>query len=233
MTNSPHEPSPVRRGALTGDVADYVRGLVMTGHVREGEFIRVDRIAADLDVSVTPVREGLVALQGERFVELLPRRGFVVRAVTATDVNDIFRIQSRIEGELARRAAAHFAAAGVKNLKVIQAELTAAADADDHVRVEQLDYAFHHEIARSSDSARLRWFLNHAARMSPSRFVSYIEGWTRAAVEGHGAIIEALAAGDAHTAESVMCDHVVQAGQVMATRIDAASDTRYREAESD
>lgn len=204
-----------RRSTLTDEVADHVRALVMTGGVREGDFLRLDQLADELGISVTPVREGLLALQAEGFVELLPRRGFVARAVTQQDIADIFWVQGQIEGELARRAAAHFGAQGVDSLLAIQEALESAASSGDHNRVEVLNYDFHHAIAMISESARLRRLLKQVAHLSPSQMFPEIQGWSQAAVEDHGAIIEALRAGDADAAGAAMSAHVIRAGEVL------------------
>lgn len=45
-----------RRPQLSDDVAMHVRNLIMSGGVRPGDFIRLDETAAELGVSVTPVR---------------------------------------------------------------------------------------------------------------------------------------------------------------------------------
>lgn len=68
-----------RRRQLSDEVADYVRELIMSGQVRHGEFLRLERVADDLGISVTPVREALLSLRGEGFVTLEPRRGFMPR----------------------------------------------------------------------------------------------------------------------------------------------------------
>jgi DNA-binding GntR family transcriptional regulator len=215
--------SEARRRTLTDEVADHVRDLVLTGQVREGDFIRIDRVAEGLGISVTPVREGLLALQGEGFVELIPRRGFMVRAVSSQDVADMFWVQGQIEGELTRRAAEHFAAAGVETLVAIQTALEEAARRDDHSRVAELNYDFHHAIAKVVTASRMRWFLKQASRMSPGRLFPQVEGWTRAAVEEHGAILEALRAGDAEAAGVAMTQHVIHAGHLLAGQLKAVT----------
>jgi len=60
---------------LSDEVASYVRELIMSGRLRSGDFIRQERIAEELELSATPVREGLLSLKGEGFVLLKPRRG--------------------------------------------------------------------------------------------------------------------------------------------------------------
>jgi DNA-binding transcriptional MocR family regulator len=63
-----------RRQQLPEEVAGYVRELIITGAVRPGEFLRMERIAEAVGVSNTPVREGLLILRSEGLVELVPRR---------------------------------------------------------------------------------------------------------------------------------------------------------------
>src|SRR6266700_6006766 len=94
-----------RRRQLPEQVAGYVRELIISGAVRPGEFLRVERIAEEVGVSNTPVREGLLVLRSEGFVQFVPRRGFVVAPFTRDDVRDLFWAQAQLARELAARAA--------------------------------------------------------------------------------------------------------------------------------
>ncbi|MGV9423341.1 GntR family transcriptional regulator [Streptomyces sp. NPDC003656] len=76
-----------------------------SGEARPGDFLRTERVAEAVGVSSTPVREGLLALRSEGFVQLVPRRGFVVAPFTRQDVRDLFWAQAQLSGELAARAA--------------------------------------------------------------------------------------------------------------------------------
>lgn len=215
--------SVARRSTLPDDVADHVRQLVLTGQVREGEFIRIDRISELLNISITPVREGLLTLQAEGFVELIPRRGFMVRAFSAQDVADMYWVQGQIEGELTRRAADHFAASGVDELSAIQAELEEAGAKRDHQRVAELNFQFHHAIATVVPSSRMRWFLKTVSHMAPGQLFPQVTGWTNAAVNEHGDIIEALRVGDGEAAARAMTAHVVHAGVILASQFDQST----------
>src|SRR5690606_36713204 len=79
-----------RRRHLGDEVAAYERELIMSGQVGHGEFLRLERIADDLGISVTPVREALLSLRGEGFVTLEPRRWFMPASLTLQDVQDLF-----------------------------------------------------------------------------------------------------------------------------------------------
>src|SRR5687767_3286166 len=89
-----------KRQQLPEEVATYVRGLIISGAVQPGEFLRMEPIADAVGVSNTPVREGLLALRSEGAVRLEPRRGFIVAPFSARDVHDLFWAQARLAGEL-------------------------------------------------------------------------------------------------------------------------------------
>ena len=66
--NAPAETAPakarraVRREQLSDEVAAHLRADIMSGTLRPGTFIRLDETAAELGVSITPVREALRTL---------------------------------------------------------------------------------------------------------------------------------------------------------------------------
>jgi len=208
------------RRQLSDEVASYVRDLIVSGRLRTGEFIRQERIAAELGLSATPVREGLLALKGDGFVSLLPRRGFVVAPMTGKDIRDLFAAQALIAGELAARATDHLTPGAVADLREVHKRLRAAARAGDGDRVEQLNHEFHRTINRAADAPRLAWMLSAATKFAPHRFFATIPGWLRASASDHAAILEALAAADGEAARMAMMRHIQNAGDLLAAHFD-------------
>jgi DNA-binding GntR family transcriptional regulator len=208
-----------RYAQLSDSVASYIRELIMSGEVRGGEYLRVDRIAQDMDVSVTPVREALAVLRGEGFVAQEPRRGFVVVPLRARDVQDLFDEQARISGELGARAVLAMDSEAVVRLVELQERLENAArdgHADD---VERLNFEFHRVVNTASDSRKLEWVLRTIVRYSPRRFFPSIDGWDQASVDEHRAIIAAIRGGDPRAARSRMERHVKHAGDLLVSHL--------------
>src|SRR5260370_588647 len=116
---------------LSDEVGSYVRELIVSGHLRSGEFIRQEHIAEELELSATPVREGLLSLKGEGFVLLKPRRGFVVAPLSAADVRDLFTAQALLAGGLFCRAAGRTSQDDPKELTRVHEALPKAAEAGD------------------------------------------------------------------------------------------------------
>jgi DNA-binding GntR family transcriptional regulator len=208
------------RAQLSDEVAAYVRELILTGALRGGEFVRLDRVAADLQISATPVREGLLALRGEGFVTLEPRRGFMVRPLSTQDIHDVFFVQAQIAGELAARATANLTDADLAELEHTQAELDAAGRAGDTAKVEERNNAFHSRVNRLAKSPKLVWFLSLALQYVPRRLSGTISGWTNASIHDHQPILAAFRARDPEAARREMERHIRHAGALLAAHLE-------------
>lgn len=208
------------RRQLSDEVAGYVRELIMSGRVRSGEFLRLERIAADLGISVTPVREALLSLRGEGFVTLEPRRGFMPAPLTRQDVQDLFEAQAYFAGELAARAAGKITEAELASLDRTQALLEQAAAAHDAEGVERANHQFHRVINLCAGSPKTAWLLQLVVRYAPRRFYSGIRGWPQASVDDHHLVLAALRAGDADAARQAMRAHIRHAGTLLVVHLE-------------
>jgi DNA-binding GntR family transcriptional regulator len=213
------------RRQLSDEVASYVRELIMSGHLQPGDFIRQERIADELELSATPVREGLLSLKGEGFVQLKPRRGFVVAPLSVADVRDLFTAQALLAGELVARATTRMGAADLRGLNDVHEALRKAAEVGDGESVESLNHDFHRRINLAADAPRLAWMLSISTRFAPRRFFATIPGWPRASAQDHAAIIKAITERDADAARAAMMRHVENAGELLAANFESAQVT--------
>ncbi|MDQ0382564.1 GntR family transcriptional regulator [Amycolatopsis thermophila] len=201
------------RQQLPEEVASYVRELIISGEVRPGEFLRLEPIAEAVGVSNTPVREGLLSLRSEGFVELVPRRGFVVAPFTEQDVRDLFWTQAQLAGELTARAARKITADGMARLEANVDEFTKASAEGREDRVAELGHQFHREINLAADSHRLARLLNSVVKHLPNRFYAEIEGTVTGSQEAHPLILEAIRKRAARKAQSLMAEHILDSGE--------------------
>lgn len=214
------KPGRHRPAQLSDHVASYVRELIMSGQIRPGEFLRMERLAEELGVSATPVREGLLTVRGEGFVELEARRGFSVSSLSRDDIQDLFWIQATLSRLLAERAAARITAEDIAELESYQRALEKAVDVDE---LEAMNYRFHRTINRCAESSKLAWFLGTAARYAPRVFFGRIAGWQEAAISDHTEILEALRAGDGARAGEAMASHIEHAGTLLVKHLESES----------
>lgn len=216
-TTAPRRPAPpVRRHTqLSDDAARYIRDLIMSGYVKGGDYLRVEHIAQEMGISVTPVREALASLRGEGFVVQEPRRGFVVLPIRARDIRDLFDEQARLAGELAARAVEAISNEDLGALGRTQDQLEAATKRGDHETVLQLNFDFHRRINMASDSRKLAWILRTIVRFSPNRVFSEMPGWDAASSVDHRAIIAAFDDRDPEKARGHMAEHIDKASSTL------------------
>ncbi|MFA3877817.1 GntR family transcriptional regulator [Streptomyces sp. MMCC 100] len=210
-----------RRQQLSEEVASYVRELIISGRVRPGEFLRMEPIAEAVGVSNTPVREGLLSLSSEGFIELVPRRGFVVTAFSRQDVRDLFWVQARLSGELAARAAQKITPEQLDELDSIIKQQDDAAQAGDEEAMAEHGHAFHRLINLAADSQRLALLLRSVVKHLPNRFYSRIEGRAAAIREEHPLIVEALRRRSSRVARSLMEQHTLDSADHLIEMLEA------------
>jgi DNA-binding GntR family transcriptional regulator len=204
-TNS--EPQFATRPQLPDDVAGYVRRRIFDGRLRAGRYLRLDQLAADLGVSVTPVREALLNLCAEGLLVQRPRRGFMVLGLTARDVADVANVQAFIGGELAARAAELVTDDQLDELRAIQDELERAYRGDDLERTVRLNHEFHRLVNVVGDSPKLTQFMSAITRYAPESVFPTLSGWPKRSTSDHRRVIAALERRDVAAARSAMAQH--------------------------
>jgi DNA-binding GntR family transcriptional regulator len=209
-----------RRSQLSDDASAYIRNLIMSGELLPGASVRPEVIGEALGISTTPAREALQALRVEGFLELLPRRGFIVAPLTGQDIRDLFTAHALIAGELAARAARTATEDDVAELEALHHELLAAARRKDLRLLEEKNHAFHRQINRIANSRKIAWILGLVVRYVPHLFYSAIEGWPQATADDHATILEGIRIGNADAARAAMRGHVVHAGELLAEHFD-------------
>lgn len=69
-----------------------IKRRLMTGEWATGARIEAARLAEELGVSMTPVRDSLFRLDGERMVDFTPGEGFHVHSLTETEYRDLLEL---------------------------------------------------------------------------------------------------------------------------------------------
>ncbi len=208
LADSNFKPAEFGQLQLSESVATHLREQIISGKLGKGEFLRIDAIAKDLNVSTTPVREGLLLLQSESFVRLMPRRGFVVNSFSKGDLIDLFWAQATLGAELAARAAKRMTAEDFAKLQDLNEAHQRAVAAKDDALAARLGHQFHRTINLAAESPRLALLLGSLTKQLPNRFYASIEGQLQGAVEYHPIIMKAIQVGDTESVRSLMHSHI-------------------------
>lgn len=193
-----------------GRAYETIRERLVMLDIRPGEPINDDRLAADLGLGRTPVREALKHLEQERLVIAYPRRGTFATAVDMTDLADISEIRKRLEPTAAARAARTASTQARARLGALAEEIAAIGDGDDPREVLRRDVHVHREIYRASGNPHLEQILvsldGHATRI----WCLFLDRLPDVAshVREHVGLLEAIIAGDEAAAADLTLAHV-------------------------
>lgn len=201
------DPGFAARPQLADDVARFVRRRIFDGTYRAAEYLRLDQLAAELGISVTPVREALLNLCAEGLLVQQPRRGFIVQELTARDMADVANVQAFIGGELAARAAETISDEQLSSLRAIQDELEEAYGDRDLDRTVRLNHEFHRLINVVADSPKLTQFMSGITRYAPESVFPTLSGWPEQSTRDHRRVLAAFERRDADGARSAMAEH--------------------------
>lgn len=89
---------------LTDKTIAIIERAILSGSMKNGERIIETELAKRLGISKAPVREALKKLEGDGIVELLPRRGYIVKPVTLKSINDFCEVMLLLEPAVAKLA---------------------------------------------------------------------------------------------------------------------------------
>jgi DNA-binding GntR family transcriptional regulator len=110
---------------------EALRRLVVGGVLRPGARVNQEDVAAQLGLSVAPVREALRVLEQEGQLTYLPRRGYFVTELRLEDLREIYELRALLEGRAARRAAPLLDEDALQRVELAAREVVEAADAGD------------------------------------------------------------------------------------------------------
>lgn len=199
------------RPQLAADVARLIRARIFDGGYRSGGYIRLDQLAAELGISVTPVREALFRLCAEGLLTQRPHRGFMVAPVTARDIADVADVQAYIGGELAGRAAELIDETELDRLAQVQDRLEDAYLADDPELAVTLNHDFHRGINRAAQSPKLAQLMSQTTRYALESVYPTVAGWPEQSNHDHRRVLAALRGRDPQAARTAMNEHLCAA----------------------
>jgi len=191
-------------------VATEVRSRITTGRLALGARISDKQLAAELNVSRTPVREALVQLQTEGLVVMRPQSGTFVVDLTSEDVRQICATRAILEAGALRLAAAIGSPDVMGRLGLLVGRAAIALDDGDLALCDELDCQFHEGIvAASANGYLIRAYSEISDKLRALRHRLPREpGRMERAIAQHRHIIDLWAAGRVDLAAAEISAHV-------------------------
>lgn len=198
----------LERGKRGEDVLDRLRNMAIFYEFKPGEKLNEAELAESLGVSRTPVREALMALSYEGFLEA-SGRGYVRRRLDVKEMKDLYELRLAIEKECCRYAAQRATDEQIAELGEYLVRSRSVAPSTSVNELVELDEGFHARLAKMTGNAELEAMMVMISRRI--RFMRWIsmDGAMRASTQDqHKALLEALQARDAEKMQSLMTAHI-------------------------
>ncbi|MFH1138520.1 MAG: GntR family transcriptional regulator [Pseudomonadota bacterium] len=193
--------------SLREQVYYFLREEMHTGRILPGSTLNLNEISAQLGISKTPLRDALIQLETEGFVEILPRRGVRVKLLTFKDVQNIYEIVGALEGQVIKT---YFTRLGLEHIDAMDRlndRMRKALVDGDFGDYYNMNLEFHEIYLELSDNMELRRLLMHMKQRLydfPRR--SYIKEWELRNCNEHDLFIDEIKKGNQEGAVRVMRD---------------------------
>ena len=191
-------------------VFNTLRRAILRGELVPGQRLMEIRLADQMGVSRTPVREAIRKLELEGLVVMVPRKGAEVAHISGKNLRDVLEVRRALEelaGELAceRMTAEDFKKLGQANLK-----FASVLESDEIPVLGQADGEFHGLIYQATDNDRLVQMVNHLREQMYRYRIEHLKNKSQRTIllQEHQDIMRALAARDVEAVRRAIRAHI-------------------------
>jgi DNA-binding GntR family transcriptional regulator len=194
--------------SLREAVYEHLRTLMNQGRIRPGNYLDLNTLAREIGISRTPLRDALLRLEAEGFVEIHNRKGVRIVELTLERIRDIYEILAALESTALRSVAERITPQTVARMDALNGEMVRALDDADFARFYDANLAFHDAYLDLSDNAEMvrRIRILKQRLYDFPRLKGFVPEWERASTQEHQAMIRFLEAGKVSDAADLLRD---------------------------
>ncbi|MEA5011595.1 MAG: GntR family transcriptional regulator [Angelakisella sp.] len=198
-------------------VASALRKAILSCELKEGEELTLDSIAAQLEVSSTPVREAFQILSRDGLIKLRPNKGALVLGVNEKTIRDHYTTRAILEREAAAMVCLNNAdISGVVNAYEQAVE---ALEQNNTQNYSNYNQAFHVEIWTAAGNDKIKSLLSSMWNGLSMGHKVTEEDYAKISISEHKLILQALTDRDADLAKELMNAHITRSMENILTHL--------------
>ena len=204
MSNS----SVLQLKSLREQVYEHLRASIEAGDLVPGTFIDQNHISSELGISRMPLRDAMIQLELEGFVDVLPRRGVRVRRLTLDDVRHLYEIIGALEGAALLSSPDGIDPGDLIRMDSLNREMSSALESGDFDTYYSRNVDFHRVFLSWSDNLELR----QSVRVCRQRLYdfprerAFVPEWEDRSIREHGELLDLLLEGKTREAADFLRD---------------------------
>nr|WP_081434853.1 GntR family transcriptional regulator [Pseudarthrobacter chlorophenolicus] len=195
----------------------HLRDRLIMLDIRPGDPINDGKLAAELGIGRTPVREALKRLESDHLVVSYPRRGTFATIVDITELADVSELRESLEPLAAKRAAKLATPALRAEIRETAAAIAGMGGDDDPYDLMRYDIKVHRLIYRAAANAHLEDVLIRYDNLATRIWCMVLEKVPSVSshIAEHVELLEAVADGDSERAGKLALEHVTSFEQAI------------------
>ncbi|SHI48612.1 DNA-binding transcriptional regulator, GntR family [Aureimonas altamirensis DSM 21988] len=201
----------LRTRSLANVVQAEIERMIIDGELKPNERVNENGLSQRLGVSRGPIREACSALAAMGLIEIIPNRGFFIRALTNDEAQDLSEARASVFGCLAMMAAERITDDEVASLRALTDRMDEVASLNDVHIYYPINLEFHRRITELGGNKRLALIYQSFVRelhIQRYRALSSTDV-LQVSNEEHKAIVDALAARDPARALTAARGHIM------------------------
>ncbi len=182
--------------SLKDQVYEYLRSQMRVGELMPGDVIDMNVTSQKLGVSKTPLRDALVRLETEGFVNIMARKGVLVNVLTVEDIREIYQILGALESTAIIAASGIISKREVDRLIKLNEGMRKAIEKDDFSDYYKKNLKFHDVFLELSGNNMLRKtadVLKKRLYDFPRR-AGYVKEWEQSSIKEHQQLVAFISA---------------------------------------
>lgn len=196
-------------------VYDALRKRILLGRYPPGARIVVDQLAQELGTSKVPVREAVVRLASEGWLQMQAHVGATIPELHPQEILETSIIRAALESVAVRLSIDHLTQAIIEKLRLLASRMEAAIEAGS-ADYPDLNVEFHSTAFEACPYPNLRAMAASVLEKSRRlRTVRFLPEYLPESQREHWRLLEALEQRDASAAEKLTRQHIEHAGQLL------------------
>ncbi len=205
----PHRTNERPHVALKDKAYEIIKNKIITCEYQPGQCINEVLIANKIGIGRTPVHQALDRLRLEGMVEVMPRKGVIVKPVALSAFMQMIEVRAASECLCVRLAAVRASDDDVRTLRYVANRARAALTRQDINMLMSLDREFHEALAEAAKNDELAEILRRLHEQSLRFWFIAFKRHGHAPLEPrHDALVDAVERRDCDFAEAVIRQHM-------------------------
>lgn len=199
-----------KSASLRERIRESLSDAIISGELAPGTMVTVPVLAAEFDVSATPVREAILDLEQRGFVYSVANKGFRVTEVGEQDLREILELRQLLEAPIVADLVGQISAEQMPKWRKIADSIIEYAEAGDLAGFLEADRRFHLDLLALHGNGRLVSLVKELrvqTRMVGLAHKTESPELSKSAQEHHG-ILDLIEHGDRAELESLMQSHI-------------------------